>query len=262
MNDNRKGKGIIFDIDGTLILNNQPLPGAVEVVAILRRAGVLLRFVTNTTGRTSEQLRTSLRELGFDIQSDEIMTSLTACIHFIHQAYPDKAGFLAIPENIKSQFAKIKQTMDNPAFVVLGDLDEAFDYTILNRVFNYMRDGAQLITFHRNPFFFRGGKTWLDSGPFTLALEHASGQKAMVTGKPAPEMFERAVKLMELKKNEVIVIGDDVSSDIQGAKNAGLKGYLVTTGKFRAEHVNEYHLDKVLIINGVLDIVNVCGINR
>ncbi|WP_089603937.1 HAD-IIA family hydrolase [Acinetobacter piscicola] len=260
MNGNSKIKGIIFDIDGTLILNDQAISGAVNTISILRNAGVVLRFVTNTTGRTSEQLSSKLNELGFDIKSHEIITSVTACLRFIQQTYHDHAGFLAIPYNLQSQFLEVKQTRVNPAFVVLGDLDEEFDYEVLNRVFNYIKGGAQLITFHRNPYFFRDRQTWLDSGAFTIALEYASGQKAIVTGKPAPEMFESAVASMGLNRNEVIVVGDDVTSDIQGAKNASLDWYLVETGKFKPEHLDAYQIKKGQHIKSIENIVNICGL--
>ncbi len=249
MNRNNKVKGVIFDIDGTLIFNNRSLPGAIDAIAILRKVGVLLRFVTNTTGRTSEQLSSMLSELGFDIQSSEIMTSVTACIRFVHQTYPDSAGFLAIPEGLKAQFSEVKQTKENPAFVVLGDLGEAFNYAVLNRVFNYMRNGAQLITFHRNPFFFREGKTWLDSGAFTIAFESITKQKAVITGKPAPMMFRNALSSMELKKKEVLVIGDDASTDIVGARNADMAFLLVGTGKFKQEDLDEYEIDSKYVIS-------------
>ena len=261
MNNNHKIKGIIFDIDGTLILNGQPLSGAIETITLLRKAGILLRFITNTTAKTAEQLGSLLRALGFDIQDNEIMTSVTACLQFIDKNYPDQAGFLAIPATLTPQFTKIKQTKDNPTFVVLGDLDEAFDYAILNQVFNYMRDGAQLITFHRNLYFFREQKTWLDSGAFTFALEQSTGQKALVTGKPAPEMFDIAVASMGLNKNEVIVVGDDVLTDIQGAKNTGLMGYLVATGKFKPEQLNEYHISPEHHLHSIEDIWNILGID-
>ena len=258
MSDKHPVKGVIFDIDGTLVSNNQPLPGAIEALASLRARGVMLRLVTNTTSRTAEQLGAVLRALGFDIQDNEIMTSVDMCLDFLRQNYHDQAGYLAIPEGIQSQFAKIRQTSNYPAFVVLGDLDEAFDYEVLNRVFNYMRNGAQLITFHRNPFFFRNGKTWLDSGAFTLALELICDKKAIVTGKPSPEMFERAVLSMGLEKHEVIVVGDDVSSDMMGAKQAGLTGYLVATGKFKPEHVGEHRLSEKLLLKNVFEVVNSC----
>lgn len=104
-------KGVIFDIDGTLILSNQPLPGATDAVNSLRNMGVEMRFVTNTTGRTPEQLGVALRELGFEIKDCEILTSVGACVHFLNQNYVGKAGYLAIPEEIMGQFSGITRPL-------------------------------------------------------------------------------------------------------------------------------------------------------
>lgn len=242
-------KGVIFDIDGTLILNNQPLPGATDTVNSLRNMGVEMRFVTNTTGRTPEQLGKALREFGFEVKDSEILTSVGACVHFLKQNYVGKAGYLEIPEGIQDQFAGIVQTTERPAFVVMGDLDEGFDYAVLNRIFNYMRNGAQLVTFHRNTYFFREGKTWLDSGAFTIAFENITKQKAVITGKPAPMMFQNALSSMKLKKKEVLVIGDDVSTDIVGARKAGMSFFLVRTGKFKQEDLGGYEIDPKYVIS-------------
>ena len=125
-------KGVIFDIDGTLTLNNQPLPGATDTVSHLRSMGIKMRFVTNTTGRMPEQLGVALRALGFEIKDSEILTSVGACVHFLNQYYPGKAGYLAIPEVIMGQFSNIAQTTENPAFVVMGNLDEEFNYDLPN----------------------------------------------------------------------------------------------------------------------------------
>ena len=251
-------KGVIFDIDGTLTFNNQPLPGATDTVSHLRSMGIKMRFVTNTTGRMPEQLGVALRALGFEIKDSEILTSVGACVHSLNQHYPGKAGYLAIPEAIMGQFSNIAQTTENPEFVVMGDLDEEFNYDLLNRVFNYMRNGAQLITFHRNRFFFREGKTWLDSGAFTLALEQACEQKAIVTGKPAPQMFLVALQSMGLTEQEVIVVGDDVTSDILGATESGLKGFLVTTGKFTPEQIQANGLSSECLIRNISNVIALC----
>ncbi|ERS84671.1 hypothetical protein Q672_19295, partial [Marinobacter sp. EVN1] len=105
----------------------------------------------------------------------------------------------------------------------------------------------------------RDGKTWLDSGAFTLALEISCDQAAIVTGKPAPQMFQLALKSMRLPEQEVIVIGDDVSSDIMGAKQAGLQGFLVTTGKFKPEQVSEHGLSSECLLHNIGDVITMCA---
>jgi ribonucleotide monophosphatase NagD (HAD superfamily) len=73
----------------------------------------------------------------------------------------------------------------------------------------------------------------LDVAPFVAALEHATGRKALVFGKPAERFFLAAAAELRAAPDEVLMVGDDVHADVGGAQAAGLRGALVRTGKFR-----------------------------
>jgi ribonucleotide monophosphatase NagD (HAD superfamily) len=73
----------------------------------------------------------------------------------------------------------------------------------------------------------------LDVAPFVAALECATGRKAVVIGKPSQQFFQAAINKLGLPAEQVLMIGDDVVTDVGGAQDAGLKGALVKTGKFR-----------------------------
>lgn len=247
-------KGIIFDIDGTLVLNQKALPGALETVSILKEKRYQLRLISNMTSKTTIELSHMLSSMGFNINPEEIQTAVSVCVDYLNN-HRDKTVFLAIPEKLLPLFSGVNKTQDNPDFVVMGDLDSEFNYSLLNRIFNYLMSGAELITFHKNPFYFRDGRKWLDSGAFTLALEQVTGKKAVVMGKPSPVLFERAVASMGLDKREVLVIGDDVSSDIQGARNVGLKSLLVGSGKFQPSHLETYRISKDEFLPHISDLI-------
>lgn len=70
-------------------------------------------------------------------------------------------------------------------------------------------------------------------GPFTTALEWASGCSALVLGKPDPTVFQQAARALGVPADEVVMVGDDIWSDVRAAQSAGLHGVLVRTGKFR-----------------------------
>lgn len=231
-------KGLIFDIDGTLIQENAPLPGAVEIIARLKQADYQCRFISNTTGRSATEISKRLQYLGFDIAIEEIQTSVTACLAYLQAHFTGKPGYLAMPEKTKQMLEVISQTDQAPAFVVLGDLAEDFTYARLNQIFHYLLEGAQLICFHKNPFYLRAGQKWLDSGAFTHGLEQASGTQAIMTGKPGPYLFEAALTAMNLPKDQVIIIGDDILTDIQGAHDLGMRSYLVGSGKYHPDHLH------------------------
>jgi ribonucleotide monophosphatase NagD (HAD superfamily) len=74
----------------------------------------------------------------------------------------------------------------------------------------------------------------MDVAPFVVALENASGRAALVFGKPAAAFFHAAAERLGLAAGEILMVGDDIESDIAGAQSAGMQAALVRTGKFRS----------------------------
>jgi ribonucleotide monophosphatase NagD (HAD superfamily) len=77
----------------------------------------------------------------------------------------------------------------------------------------------------------------LSAGPFVQALEFATGKTATIVGKPSKTFFELALRDMGLRADQVAMIGDDILTDIGGARTMGMKGILVRTGKYREDAV-------------------------
>lgn len=230
-------RGVIFDIEGTLTEGGRACPGGVELLRLLRANGVKVGFLTNMTGKTPGMIAESLQSAGIEAGADEIHTAVTVCAKYLARNMRGKKGFFALPEATRAMLSGFGQCVEAPDYVVLGDLDEGFRYELLNRIFNYLADGAELIAFHRNAFYFKGGRKQLDSGMFTAGLEAATGKSAVITGKPSALAFGAALEAMNEPGGAVLAVGDDISTDISGAVAAGLRGVLVGTGKFRPEHL-------------------------
>ena len=231
---NRKIKGIAFDIDGTLMQDGNALPTAIETLSKLRLLNYSIRFLTNTTGKSPEQISQTLNQIGICARPDEIQTSVTSCIHLLNSQENNQC-FLALPQNTLSWAQKhFNMTNDNNEdFVVLGDLGENFSYSLMNTVFNKVMNGAKLICFHKNPFYISAQKNFLDSGAFTHGLEYATNTKAIITGKPSMYFYQQALDDMKLKPHQLLIVGDDVLTDIAGANNIRTHSLLVKTGKYK-----------------------------
>jgi HAD superfamily hydrolase (TIGR01458 family) len=119
----------------------------------------------------------------------------------------------------------------------MGDLGEAFGYDVMNRAFRHVMDGAELIALQKNRYWLRADGLSLDVGPFVAAIEYATGREACVVGKPAPEFFAGVLGELDMDPGEAGMVGDDIESDIGGARRAGLAGILVRTGKYREDAV-------------------------
>jgi HAD superfamily hydrolase (TIGR01450 family) len=121
--------------------------------------------------------------------------------------------------------------------VIVGDLGAAWTYDLLQHAFTALQDGAELIACSRDRYYRRAGRLVLDAGPFVAALEYATRREALVAGKPSASFFHAAVASLELAASpaDVVMVGDDLWSDVEGAQRAGCGAWAVATGKFRRE---------------------------
>ncbi|HZF33214.1 MAG TPA: TIGR01458 family HAD-type hydrolase [Candidatus Angelobacter sp.] len=231
-------RGALLDLDGVLYVGQDPLPGATAALAQLRAAGLRLGFVTNTTRRSRRVIRADLAAMGFVIADDELFTPARAAREWIgaHGVSP----YLLIHPGLAEDFAGLPQ--DGKDAVVVGDAGDGFTYAALNQAFRLLILGAPLLALAANRYFREAAGLSLDAGPFVTALEHASGTRALLFGKPAPEFFRAAIDSFGCPSSEVVVIGDDFDTDVNGAIAVGLAGILVRTGKYRLE--DEQHLDR------------------
>jgi HAD superfamily hydrolase (TIGR01458 family) len=222
-------KGVLIDLSGTIHVGHTPIAGAVEALLRLRRSGLRLKFVTNTSRRTRKTLHNDLRRIGFDIAEDEMFTAPLAVRRYLeaHRMRP----YLLVHPNLVPEFDGISR--ENPDAVVVGDAEDDFSFHNMNEAFRLLKGGAQLLATGRTRYFEGPEGLELDAGPYVAALEYAADVSAIVLGKPAAGFFVEAAEELDLKPSECVMIGDDAESDIAAAVAAGLQGILVQTGKFR-----------------------------
>lgn len=222
-------KALCLDLAGVLYQGPQALPGAREALDLLRATGLPMRFATNTSQRSRTQILTDLDSLQLDIDPAELFTAPQAAHDYLnqHQLHP----YCLIHPNLKREFDDLQSRQPNA--VLIGDAGKKFDYAHLDKAFRLMHDGAPLIAIGDNRFYQLDDGLHLDAGPFVKALEYASGQTAIITGKPSPTFFQQVLTSLGSKAEDTLMVGDDVHGDIEGALNTGMQGCLVKTGKYR-----------------------------
>lgn len=221
--------GILLDLSGVLYVEADPLPGAVQALQRLQSAGLPVRYVTNTTRSTRQQIMHKLQGMGFAIRPNEVFTAPVAARNYL-----DAKGlkpYLLVHPDLEGEFPGGETHA--PDAVLVGDAGEAFTYASMNHAFRLLMNGAPLLAMGRNRYFKEADGLSLDAGPFVRALEYAADTQAHVLGKPAPEFFAAACDSLDLGPDEVVMVGDDVEADVNGATDAGLQGILVRTGKYR-----------------------------
>jgi HAD superfamily hydrolase (TIGR01458 family) len=248
---------ILLDIDGVLHVSGKAIPGAADAVGALRGAGHRLRFVTNNTTRARARLAAELRALGIEVEDDEVATTALAAGKLLE-------GLRVLPvtmEAIHDDLARHVTLVDADADAVLiGGADESaetervFAWTNLNRAFGELRDGARLVCLHKNGWWQTSAGPLLDSGALVAGLEYAAGIEAEVVGKPTAAYFEAALAELGTPPAEAVMVGDDIASDVGGAKALGMRGVLVRTGKFRKEALEAAEPKPDAVLDSIADL--------
>ena len=253
-------KGFLIDLDGVLYVGNKAIEGARESIDLLRERKYPFRFVSNTTRKCRKTIAENLLSMGFDIPVEDIFTPSLAAIALLkktgkHRCYLLTTGDVHLDfEQDGSCNASI--TAD---FVILGDAGDNFTYDSLNTAFRYLMNGADLIALERDRYWMAPGGLCLSAGPFVQALEFATGKKATIMGKPSRTFFELAISDIGIPADQVAMIGDDILTDIGGARETGMQGILVRTGKYRKESVDAavikpgYIIDSIAQLHEILE---------
>lgn len=251
-------KLILLDLDGTLYIGNQEIPGAVNTIAQLRQQDFKLRFLTNTTTKSHAELLAQMASLGFSLAPDELISApIGARLEL--QSIQQKLNrplriWPVVADAIKPDFAEFTWDETAPDFVVLGDIGERWDLTLINQIFNAMHNGAELIALHKNRFWQTEQGLKADIGFFVAGLEYVCSKTARIMGKPNADFFQRVLDSAGVTAAETIMVGDDIDSDVGGAQLLGMGGCLVKTGKFRQAYFDTSSVKPDWVIASIADL--------
>jgi HAD superfamily hydrolase (TIGR01458 family) len=210
---------------------------------VLRRTGLGMRFVTNTTARSRASTIAKLHRLGFAVGPDELLTPARLAVRYCAQQ-GHRSAQLVMNEAVKQDFAELDEAAaDEADAVIVGDLGDAFGYDVLNHAFRAVMAGAELVALQKNRYWMR-----------VAALEYATRREAVVVGKPARGFFVLALGELNVEVGAAAMVGDDLETDIGGAIAAGLAGILVRTGKYRRGEAAADGLEPTATIDSIADL--------
>ncbi|MFA4877394.1 MAG: TIGR01458 family HAD-type hydrolase [Methanoregula sp.] len=251
-------KGFLIDLDGVLYVGDQAISGAKEAIEFLTREQYKFRFVSNTTRKCRATIARRLSLMGMDIPEKLLFTPPMAAIAYMKNAKKERY-FLITTGDVENDFDPTGMCTPSmrPDYVVVGDAGEKITYDSLNTAFRFLMDGADLIALEKDRYWMAPEGLSLSAGPMIAALEFASGKTAAVMGKPSPAFFGLALQDMGLLPGQVAMIGDDITTDIGGAKRAGMTGILVRTGKYHKNLVNSAAIKPDYIIDSIAQITEI-----
>jgi len=243
--------GVLLDIDGTLMTGNDPIKGSDTAIQFLQDNNIPYRYISNGTRKSRKNILKKLERIGVKVSIDEIYTPAIAAIRYLKNHSILTCNFLITPD-LMADFEEAGIAHDPKAFtVVIGDAGEQFTYASMNAAFRSLMQGGTLIALEKDRYWKDVDGLSLSAGPFVSALEYSTGCTAILLGKPSLDYFLNAIKDWKISKNTVLMIGDDIMTDVKGAQNAGLLGAITFTGKFRPEEITDSSVTPDLVISSI-----------
>jgi HAD superfamily hydrolase (TIGR01458 family) len=257
----KKPQALLLDIDGVLVVSWKPVPGAVEAMREIRAAGFGVQFLTNTTSRSRASVAAVLRDVGFAVDDDDLLTAGVATAAYLRNHHPE-AHCLMLNEGPLDDLAGIALVDDDeqPDVVVVGSAGPSFSWDALNRAARAVIAGAALVAMHGSATWRTDAGICVDGGAYVAALERATGRDAGMIGKPAPAMFEAALARLGAAPGDGVMVGDDLQNDVLAAQSVGVAGVLVRTGKYRREEVDASGEPPDAVIDSIADLPEWLGI--
>ena len=238
-------KGVILDMDGTLVLGDKAsgghvaLPGAVDLIAALRAKHIPFRIFTNGSAKPPHVYAASLRRAGFVLEDAEFMTPTTVAAAWFRRKGLHRIRVLGDAEVEQPLAAAGLEVIapDDPAEgiqAVYSAWFKGFTFPALELACRDLWAGAALATASHVPFFAAaGGRAIGSSFAINAMLKAMTGKRATIVGKPSLVAFRQALKLMGLKPVDaphVLVVGDDSALESRMANAAGAISVGVATG--------------------------------
>ena len=231
---------IIVDLDGVIYLGDQAVPGAAAAVRAAAEAGSRFAYATNNASRSTDEVAALLRSLGVPVETEEVFTSARAAARLLAKDLPEAARVLVVgSEALRSEIESVGLTpvagaADRPLAVVQGYGPDV-GWADLAEACIAIQGGAEWIATNTDATLPSPRGPLPGNGSLVAALTTALGGRVpdTVVGKPEPTLFE--VASAGVAADRVLVVGDRLDTDIEGAARAGLHSLLVLTGVSGAE---------------------------
>ena len=234
--------GYIFDLDGTIYLENSLLPNAAKLIESLRKSGKKVIFLSNNPTKNPEMYAKKLTDLGIGAAPDDVVNTVVAMILWLKKNAAGKKIF-AIAESplIDAIKAAGLEYSENPEEidVVIASYDRQFTWEKFQIAFDALWFYKRAILVATNPDQFcplPGGRGEVDAGPVIAALESCSGVKCSANvGKPNKLMLDLIFEKTGLTASNSIIVGDRLYTDIAMGRAVGMDSALVLTGETTQE---------------------------
>ena len=263
-----------MDMDGTVYLGKQAIPGAFEALTAIRRSGRKISFLTNNSSRTQEQYIERLKGFDFHIGLDEIYTSTLATCVYLNKYHKGARVFaLATPQvqremivngvnlvGVSHEDGTADKVDERPDIVVVA-FDTTLAYARLYQACTYIWQGAKYVATHPDNFCPTDGCPMPDMGGFIAMIDKTlDKQPDVIIGKPCAPMAKAVAETYGLNPDEIAMVGDRLYTDIRFGVDNGMASVLVYTGETSHEMAAASPIKPTIALETFADILPLLGL--
>ncbi|MFN8194424.1 MAG: HAD-IIA family hydrolase [Nocardioidaceae bacterium] len=246
----------LTDMDGVLVHEEDPIPGAAEFIEALKSSGLKYLLLTNNSIFTPRDLRARLLGSGIDVPEDRIWTSALATAQFLAEQRPGGTAYVVGESGLITAMHDVGFVMTdrNPDYVVLGET-RTYSFEQITRAIRLIEAGARFIATNPDPSGPSALGTLPATGSVAALIRTATGRAPYFVGKPNPLMMRSALNRLEAHSETTVMVGDRMDTDIISGLEAGLRTILVGTGSTRPDQVDVYPYRPSVVVDSVADLV-------
>jgi len=259
-------KIFLFDMDGTIYIENQIIQGAVEFLQVIKKNGKKKFFFTNNSSKPKAEYFRKLKGYGIEVLEEEIITSNRLAAAFLNHHFP-KARVLYLgnyeaSEEMKKMGINVippyKRNLDKKIDVAVIAYDTGITYEKISVFSYFLNQNVPYIATH--PDINCPSEIGLipDVGAFISMFERSTGRiPETILGKPSTDVLDYALSTEEISKDDVVFIGDRLYTDIKLANDAKIMSVLVLSGETKLENVEKSNYSPDLIVDSLEDLYNI-----
>ncbi|KXK15182.1 MAG: putative phosphatase [Chloroflexi bacterium OLB14] len=254
-------KALILDMDGVIWKADAPIGDLPAIFKRIRERGLKFVFATNNATKTPADYKKKLFELGVEVDESQVVTSALGIAFMLSQKYPQGTKVFMIGED------GIKTALEEKGFEIL-DIDNASQAEIfvmgIDRQINFQKvSEAVLLVRAGIPFYTTNtDKTFptprgeiAGSGSWCAIISSATGVEPMVAGKPFPYLMELSLERLGTSKEETLIVGDRLETDIEAGQGVGCPVALVLSGVSSIDEANRWNPKIDLIAEDLAELV-------
>jgi len=257
MTDRKPVESWLTDMDGVLVHEGQPVPGAPEFVGRLRRSGKPFLILTNNSIYTARDLQARLARIGIVVPETAIWTSALATAQFLDDQRPRATAYVIGEAGLTTALHNAGYILTNlePEYVVLGET-RTYSFEAITTAVRLIDNGARFICTNPDPTGPSAEGALPAAGSVAAMISKATGVEPYFVGKPNPMMMRSALNTIGAHSETTAMIGDRMDTDVLCGLEAGLETILVLSGISGRGDIDRYPYRPSRVIDSVADLID------